>query len=115
MTHAVAARPPNMPGKSRPRSWQPATITLTAKIPTKKKSTIATPGNYSVRFFVFFVNFVVLTLKHLNFESRVVGYYALAAGSVTRKKDVPGEIKRNMPEPILVPALCCLALFFCNV
>jgi len=61
---------------------------------------------------VFFVNFVVLILKHLNFESRVVGYYALAAGSVTRKKDIPGEIKRNMPEPILVLALGRLALVY---
>ena len=33
---------------------------------------------------------------------RVVGYYALAAGSIARR-EAPGRIKRNMPEPI--PAL----------
>lgn len=40
---------------------------------------------------------------------RVVGYYALAAGSVTRD-DVPGKIKRNMPEPIPVLVLGRLAV-----
>ena len=34
--------------------------------------------------------------------NRIVGYYALAAGSITRK-EAPGQIKRNMPDPI--PAL----------
>ncbi len=42
-------------------------------------------------------------------ERRVVGYYALAAGSVTRA-DVPGKIKRNMPEPIPVLVLGRLAV-----
>ncbi len=32
-------------------------------------------------------------------EGRVVGYYALAIGSVNRE-DVPGKVKRNMPNPI---------------
>jgi predicted N-acetyltransferase YhbS len=34
--------------------------------------------------------------------NRVVGYYALAAGSIARK-GAPGRLKRNMPDPI--PAL----------
>lgn len=34
--------------------------------------------------------------------NKVVGYYAIAAGSIARKK-APGRIKRNMPDPI--PAL----------
>ena len=42
-------------------------------------------------------------------EYRVIGYYALAAGSVARK-DVPGKIKRNMPEPIPVLVLGRLAV-----
>jgi GNAT superfamily N-acetyltransferase len=42
-------------------------------------------------------------------EDRAIGYYALAAGSVARK-DVPGKIKRNMPEPIPVLVLGRLAV-----
>ncbi len=34
--------------------------------------------------------------------NRIVGYYALAAGSIARK-EAPGRLKRNMPDPI--PAL----------
>lgn len=39
----------------------------------------------------------------------VVGYYALAAGSVTRAL-VPGVVRRNMPEPIPVVVLGRLAV-----
>ena len=35
-------------------------------------------------------------------DKQVVGYYAIAAGSVARR-DTPGRIRRNMPDPI--PAL----------
>ena len=39
----------------------------------------------------------------------VVGYYCLSAGSVSRN-DVPGGIRRNMPEPIPVVVLGRLAV-----
>lgn len=42
-------------------------------------------------------------------ESRVVGYYALATGSVERAS-VPGAISRNMPEPIPIAILARLAV-----
>ncbi|MBV8656224.1 MAG: GNAT family N-acetyltransferase [Burkholderiales bacterium] len=41
--------------------------------------------------------------------TNVVGYYALAAGSVTHAQ-VPGNIRRNMPEPIPVVVLGRLAV-----
>ncbi|WP_243393697.1 GNAT family N-acetyltransferase [Solimonas fluminis] len=41
--------------------------------------------------------------------STVVGYYALAAGAVLHTQ-VPGNIRRNMPEPIPVVALGRLAV-----
>lgn len=40
---------------------------------------------------------------------RVVGYYALASGSVTQA-EVPGRFRRNMPEPIPVAVLARLAV-----
>lgn len=42
-------------------------------------------------------------------EQRVVGYYALAAGAVAHEV-VPGRIRRNMPDPILVIVLGRLAV-----
>jgi predicted N-acetyltransferase YhbS len=42
-------------------------------------------------------------------EGRVVGYYALAAGSVERKA-VSGRFRRNMPDPIPVILLTRLAV-----
>jgi GNAT superfamily N-acetyltransferase len=42
-------------------------------------------------------------------EGRVIGYYALATGSV-RHHDTPGNIRRNMPDPIPVMALGRLAV-----
>jgi GNAT superfamily N-acetyltransferase len=42
-------------------------------------------------------------------EGRVVGYYALAASSVTRA-ECPGKIRRNMPEPVPVILLSRLAV-----
>jgi len=43
------------------------------------------------------------------FEEKVVGYYALATGSVLRRQ-APGKIKREMPEPIPVMVLGRLAV-----
>ncbi len=40
---------------------------------------------------------------------RVVGYYALATGAVTRS-EAPGRFRRNMPEPIPVMVLARLAV-----
>lgn len=42
-------------------------------------------------------------------ERRVVGYYALAAGAVTAI-EAPGNVRRNMPEPIPVMVLGRLAV-----
>lgn len=42
-------------------------------------------------------------------DNAVLGYYALAAGSVTRS-GVPGAIRRNMPDPIPVVVLARLAV-----
>jgi GNAT superfamily N-acetyltransferase len=42
-------------------------------------------------------------------EGRVVGYYALAASSVTRA-ECPGKVRRNMPEPVPVILLSRLAV-----
>jgi GNAT superfamily N-acetyltransferase len=42
-------------------------------------------------------------------EGRVVGYYALATGSVNRE-DAPGKIKKNMPDPIPVILIGRLAV-----
>jgi GNAT superfamily N-acetyltransferase len=42
-------------------------------------------------------------------QRNVVGYYALAAGSVTHEH-VPGRIRRNMPDPIPVIVLGRLAV-----
>jgi hypothetical protein len=39
----------------------------------------------------------------------VVGFYALATGSVARKQ-APGKISRQMPEPVPVAVLGCLAV-----
>ena len=41
-------------------------------------------------------------------DLQVIGFYALAAGSINRK-EAPGKIKRNMPEPIPVMILGRLA------
>ena len=43
------------------------------------------------------------------FEEKVVGYYALATGSILRRQ-APGKIKREMPEPIPVMVLGRLAV-----
>lgn len=40
---------------------------------------------------------------------RVVGYYALANGAVARR-DVPGRVRRNMPDPVPVMVLGRLAV-----
>lgn len=40
---------------------------------------------------------------------RVLGYYALASGSITQA-EVPGRFRRNMPEPIPVAVLARLAV-----
>ncbi|MDD5035549.1 MAG: GNAT family N-acetyltransferase [Methylococcaceae bacterium] len=40
---------------------------------------------------------------------RVVGYYALASGSIT-VQDVPGRFSRNMPDPIPIVVLARLAV-----
>jgi len=42
-------------------------------------------------------------------NGRVVGYYALATGSVNRE-DAPGKVRRNMPDPIPVVILGRLAV-----
>ncbi len=42
-------------------------------------------------------------------QDRVIGYYALAAGSVTRT-DAPPRLRRNMPDPIPVAVLGRLAV-----
>lgn len=42
---------------------------------------------------------------------RVIGFYALATGSV-RREDAPGRIKRRMPDPIPVMVLGRLAVDF---
>lgn len=42
-------------------------------------------------------------------DGRVVGYYALAAGSAVAA-EAPGKIKRNMPDPIPVMVLGRLAI-----
>ena len=42
-------------------------------------------------------------------DMKVIGFYALAAGSVNRQ-DAPGKIKRSMPEPIPVMVLGRLAV-----
>ena len=42
-------------------------------------------------------------------QQQVVGYYALAAGSVSHE-DAPGRIRRNMPDPIPVIVLGRLAV-----
>jgi GNAT superfamily N-acetyltransferase len=42
-------------------------------------------------------------------EGRVIGYYALAAGSVARI-DAPRKLRRNMPDPIPVVVLGRLAI-----
>jgi len=42
-------------------------------------------------------------------DKQVVGYYALATGSVEHR-DAPGKIRRNMPEPIPVMVLGRLAV-----
>lgn len=41
--------------------------------------------------------------------AQVIGYYALATGSVNRE-DVPGKVKKNMPNPIPVVLLGRLAI-----
>ena len=42
-------------------------------------------------------------------ENRVVAYYAIATGAV-RQEDAPGNIRRNMPDPISVMVICRLAV-----
>lgn len=42
-------------------------------------------------------------------EGRVVGYYALATGSV-QHRDVAGKVRRNMPDPVPVILLSRLAV-----
>lgn len=42
-------------------------------------------------------------------DERVVGYYALATGSVEHK-DAPGKIRRNMPNPVPVMVLGRMAI-----
>jgi predicted N-acetyltransferase YhbS len=42
-------------------------------------------------------------------QRRVIGYYALAAGSISHQL-APGKVKRNMPEPIPVAVLGRLAV-----
>ncbi|MHB1349228.1 MAG: GNAT family N-acetyltransferase [Desulfobulbus sp.] len=42
-------------------------------------------------------------------EGQVIGYYALAAGSVHRR-EAPGRIRRGMPEPVPVMVLGRLAV-----
>ena len=42
-------------------------------------------------------------------DGRVVGYYALASGSVYRR-EVPGKVRRNMPDPVPVILLTRLAV-----
>jgi len=42
-------------------------------------------------------------------ETRVIGYYALAAGAVTAN-EAPGKVRRNMPDPIPVMVLGRLAV-----
>ena len=42
-------------------------------------------------------------------ERRIIGFYALATGSV-RREDAPGRIRRRMPEPIPVMVLGRLAV-----
>lgn len=44
-----------------------------------------------------------------NHDADVVGYYALAAGAVSHGA-VPGNVKRNMPDPIPVAVLARLAV-----
>lgn len=42
-------------------------------------------------------------------NGRVVGYYALATGSIAQQ-DAPGRVRRNMPDPIPVMVLARLAV-----
>lgn len=42
-------------------------------------------------------------------DNRVIGYYALATGSINRE-DAPGKVKRNMPDPIPVVIIGRLAV-----
>ncbi|MBW0017835.1 MAG: GNAT family N-acetyltransferase [Mycobacterium sp.] len=42
-------------------------------------------------------------------DGRVVGFYALASGAVTRG-DAPGKVRRNMPDPVPVILLSRLAV-----
>jgi len=42
-------------------------------------------------------------------DNQVIGYYALATGSVMRK-EAPGKVRRNMPEPVPVMVLSRLAV-----
>ncbi len=42
-------------------------------------------------------------------DNRVIGYYSLAVGAITRE-DTPGKVRRNMPEPIPVMVLGRLAV-----
>lgn len=41
--------------------------------------------------------------------AQVIGYYALATGSVNRE-DAPGKVRRNMPDPVPVVILARLAV-----
>ena len=42
-------------------------------------------------------------------DSRIVGYYALAAGGIA-SNEAPGRLRRNMPDPIPVMVLGRLAI-----
>ena len=42
-------------------------------------------------------------------DQTVLGYYALASGSVSRE-DVPGEVRRNTPDPVPIVLLARLAV-----
>ncbi len=42
-------------------------------------------------------------------NNQVAGYYAIAAGSIARR-DAPGRLRRNMPDPIPALVLCRLAV-----
>jgi len=45
----------------------------------------------------------------LCFENRVLGYYALAVGTVTHA-EAPGRVRRNMPDPVPVMVIGRLAI-----
>jgi GNAT superfamily N-acetyltransferase len=64
----------------------------------KKRAMKATPPGSSARTYVVCQQ-----------DQTVLGYYALASGSVSRE-DVPGRVRRNAPDPVPIVLLARLAV-----